>query len=297
MQAILEAFPGGRTVVLLDNFEEVVDSETGKLHDPGAGGGPARAAGAADARCQGDHHHPGGAACAAALLSPGARNPLALDEGLPSPFAENILRARWTRTGSSACGMHPRRCSRRPASAPRATRGRWRPSSAILATDRSTTLAEVLADAERLLPEQVVEALVGEAFSRLDPLAQQVMQALAVLAAPVPQAAVDYLLQPYVPGIDSAPVLRPAGQHALRPPRGRALPPAPGRPQLRHGTDPRRHACRPGRLAASLHPLCPAASGRGVLPEHPHPASELEDRRRPGTPARGIRGADRRSGV
>jgi hypothetical protein len=66
----------------------------------------------------------------------------------------------------------------------------------------------VLADTKRLLPDQVVEALVGEAFSRLDPLAQQVMQALAALAAPVPEAAVDYLLQPYVPGIDSASVLR-----------------------------------------------------------------------------------------
>jgi tetratricopeptide (TPR) repeat protein len=66
----------------------------------------------------------------------------------------------------------------------------------------------VLADAERLLPEEVVETLVGEAFNRLDPLAQQVMQALAALAAPVPEAAADYVLQPYVPGIDSAPVLR-----------------------------------------------------------------------------------------
>ena len=44
MQAVLEAFPSGRTVVLLDNFEDVVDSETGKLARRGAGGGPARAA-------------------------------------------------------------------------------------------------------------------------------------------------------------------------------------------------------------------------------------------------------------
>ena len=53
----------------------------------------------------------------------------------------------------------------------------------------------------------MVQALVGEAFSRLDPLAQQVMQALAVYPVPVPPVAVDYLLQPYQPAIDAAPVL------------------------------------------------------------------------------------------
>ena len=48
---------------------------------------------------------------------------------------------------------------------------------------------------------------MGEAFSRLDPLAQQVMQALAVFPVPVPAVAVDYLLQPYRAAIDAAPVL------------------------------------------------------------------------------------------
>ena len=57
------------------------------------------------------------------------------------------------------------------------------------------------------LPGNVVEALVGEAFNRLDALAQQVMQALAVYPVPVPPVAVDYLLQPYQPAIDAAPVL------------------------------------------------------------------------------------------
>ena len=48
---------------------------------------------------------------------------------------------------------------------------------------------------------------MGEAFSRLDPTAQRVMQALATYRYPVPPAAVDYLLQPHVPGIDSGRVL------------------------------------------------------------------------------------------
>jgi tetratricopeptide (TPR) repeat protein len=52
-----------------------------------------------------------------------------------------------------------------------------------------------------------VAVLVGEAFSRLDLIAQQVMQALATYRYPIPPAAVDYLLQPHVPGIDSGRVL------------------------------------------------------------------------------------------
>ncbi len=53
----------------------------------------------------------------------------------------------------------------------------------------------------------MVHALVGEAFTRLDPLAQEVMQALAVYTVPVPSVAVDYLLQPYRAAVDAAPVL------------------------------------------------------------------------------------------
>ena len=48
---------------------------------------------------------------------------------------------------------------------------------------------------------------MGEAFNRLDPTGQRVMQALAVYARPVTPAAVDFLLQPAQPGLDSAPVL------------------------------------------------------------------------------------------
>ena len=73
----------------------------------------------------------------------------------------------------------------------------------------------------------MVAALVGEAFDRLDPTGQAVMQALAVYARPVTPAAVDYLLQPALPGLDSAPVLgrlvnmhfarREAGKYYLHP--------------------------------------------------------------------------------
>jgi tetratricopeptide (TPR) repeat protein len=78
--------------------------------------------------------------------------------------------------------------------------------AAILSADRNTTLPELLEQTSGL-PENVVEALVGEAFLRLDPLAQQILQALAIVPVPVPAVAVDYLLQPYQPTINAAPVL------------------------------------------------------------------------------------------
>ena len=68
---------------------------------------------------------------------------------------------------------------------------------------------------------------MGEAFVRLDPAGQRVMQAPAVYARPVTPAAVDYLLQPTLPGLDSAAVLgrlvnmhfarREAGKYYLHP--------------------------------------------------------------------------------
>ena len=147
-----------------------------------------------------------------------------------------------------------------------------------MAADRDTTLPELLAQTARL-PDNVVETLVGEAFSRLDPLAQQVMQTLAVFAAPVPSVAVDYLLQPYRPAVDAAPVLgrlvnmqfvrREGGRYYLhqvdrdyalgRVPAGR-----PGRP-----------ASRPG----AVHPAGAAAPRRGLLRADPHAPGGLEDPR------------------
>jgi len=73
---------------------------------------------------------------------------------------------------------------------------------AILSVDRYTTLEELL---EISLPDEVVQKLVGEAFNRLDPSAQKVMQALAVYNRPISPAAIDYLLQPHLPSIDSVP--------------------------------------------------------------------------------------------
>lgn len=205
VEALLSHFPDGLTIVLLDNFEDLVDPETLALRD-------AELDEALRALLALPHHAvkviittrvaPKGLA----LVQPGRQARLNLDAGLPAPFAENILRA-MDADGTVGLRGAPELLL---AAARERTRGYPRALEAlyaILAADRDTTLGEVLGAAGALLPENVVEVLVGEAFSRLDPLAQRVMQALAIYGRPATPTAVDYLLQPYLPGFDSAPAL------------------------------------------------------------------------------------------
>ena len=223
MQALLAAFPQGRVVVLLDNFEDLVDPETREIRN-------AELAEALRALLTAPCHPVKAiittriVARDLALVEPGRQVHLGLDEGLASPFAENILREM---DADGRLGLRDARAELLD-EARRRTRGYPRALEAlygILAADRDTSLREVLDEARGLLPENVVEALVGEAFSRLDDAAQRVMEALAVYARPVPPVAVDYLLQPYLAGVDSAPVLgrlvnmqfvrKEAGRHYL----------------------------------------------------------------------------------
>ena len=202
MQALLAAFPHGRVVVLLDNFEDVIDPATQNLTD-------AELDEALRTLLTAPNHgvkvilttriapHD------LALLEPARQCRINLDEGLESPFAENILRGMdadgkvGLKTAPDALLNRARAYTR---GFPRALEALY----AILSADRYTSLAEILGSP---MPTNVTEALVGEAFSRLDPTAERVMQGLAIFNRPVTPAAVDYVLQPYVPGIDSAPVL------------------------------------------------------------------------------------------
>jgi tetratricopeptide (TPR) repeat protein len=205
MQALLEAFPGGRTVVLLDNFEDAVEVETSQMKD----------ADLAEALRALLELPPHGlkvlittrvAPRDLALVEPSRQRRLDLDTGLESPYAENILRAMdadgkvGLREAPEALLTQARECTR---GYPRALEHLF----GILSADRDTSLQEILEHTKQLLPEKVVAVLVGEAFNRLDLTAQRVMQALAMYRYPVSTAAVDYLLQPYVPGVDSGPVL------------------------------------------------------------------------------------------
>jgi tetratricopeptide (TPR) repeat protein len=206
MRSLLDAFPSGRVVVLLDNLEDVIDSSSADLGltDPVLDEA-LRALLAAPPHAVKVIMTSRVAPRGLLLDHPERQRPLDLDEGLASPYAEQVLRARDPdgRLGlKTASDELLGRARERTRGYPRALEL----LAAILAADRGTTLPELL-DQTAGLPGNVVQALVGEAFSRLDPLAQQVMQALAVYPVPVPPVAVDFLLQPYQSAIDAAPVL------------------------------------------------------------------------------------------
>jgi len=203
MLALLEQFPHGRVIVLLDNFETVMDVSACCLTD-------AELDDALRTLLDAPHH-----AVKVILTTripprdlqlyhPERQAYLPVDEGLAPEYAKQLLRELDAdgRVGLKQADDAPlARAVERTRGFPRALEALY----AILSADRYTTLEEILAAP---LPENVVEALVGEAFSRLDALAQRVMQALAAYNRPVPPAAVDYLLQPFLPNINSAPVLQ-----------------------------------------------------------------------------------------
>ncbi len=206
MRALLDAFPSGRVVVLLDNAEDVIDTDSGEFGITDAALNEAlRALLSAPAHGVKVILTTRVAPRGLLLAQPERQRGLDLDEGLDSPYAEQVLRAR-DPDGRLGLKTAPDelldRARQRTRGYPRALEA----LTAILAADRNTTLPELLAETGEL-PENVVEVLVGEAFSRLDAPAQQVMQALAIYTAPVPPVAVDYLLQPYRPAVDAAPVL------------------------------------------------------------------------------------------
>jgi len=217
MAALLASFPpvragkqngdadAGPVILLMDNFEDVVDTETRQIKDAEL-----------DEAVRAILNHPPHAVKVIITtrivprnlptLCPERQMPLPLDEGLESPFAERILREM---DAGGAIGLKDApdelldEARKRTRGYPRALEALF----GILSADRDTNLQEILADAEKLLPENVVEVLVGEAFNRLDGMAQKVMQGLAIYAKPVTPTALDYLLEPWMPGVDTAPVL------------------------------------------------------------------------------------------
>lgn len=220
MLALLEEFQMKPVIVLLDNVENLVEAGTRHLTDSDL-------LEALRAVLEAPQHQvrilitTRVAPQDLALVQPQRQKTLTLGEGLESPFAEAVLRALdadgtvGLRDASDALLGQVRQRTR---GFPRALEAFY----GSLVADRSTSLEELLKQAEHTLPENVVETLVGEAFSRLDRTAQMVMQALAVYARPVPPVAVDFLLQPWVSVVDSAPLLNwLVNMHFVRKEKGR----------------------------------------------------------------------------
>ncbi len=205
MQVLLAAFPHGRVILLLDNFENLIDPVTRNINNSEL-----------DEALRAILNLPQHAVKVIlttrvapydlSIVQPGRQMRYDMDEGLKSPYAENILREMDV-DGKIGLKNAPNElldeARKYTLGNPRALEALF----AILSVDRDTTLPEILSNARNLLSKKMVEFLVGEAFSLLDANVQRVMQALAVYARPVTPVSVDYLLQPYLPSVDSAPVL------------------------------------------------------------------------------------------
>ena len=193
MEALLGALPEGRVLVLLDNLEDLIEPVERKLHDPELGDA-LRAILEAPSHAVKVVITTRVAPRDVLKVNAGRQAILQLDGGLPSPFAENILRERDSdgklrlKTAPDALLAEARE---RTQGYPRALEALFQ----ILALNNRTSLREVLDDTAAILPEDVMDALVGEAFSRLDSAAQRAMQALAIYARPVAAEAVDALLR------------------------------------------------------------------------------------------------------
>ena len=91
MNTLLGAFQGERVLLLLDNFEPLVNAETARISD-------AELDAALRALLSGEHHAVNALITTRVaprnlnLHEPGRQRQLPFDEGLPPPYAENILR-------------------------------------------------------------------------------------------------------------------------------------------------------------------------------------------------------------
>ena len=197
--ALLDELPGGCRILFLDNFEDLVD----------------------------DHSHIRNREIADILITilthrrqhglkvvlttrvapreiqqtePARQELLELPEGLSSPYAEKVLRA-MDPDDTVKLASAPEELLRE---AQKRTGGHPRALEVILGSlmaDRHLSLSDLLS---KLLPEAVYKVLIGDTFKHFDPLTQQVMQALAIYGRSVSSVAVDFLIQPYVPGLSSS---------------------------------------------------------------------------------------------
>ncbi len=204
--ALLADFPSGRTVLLLDNFETLVQEDGQRVRDA-ALGTALKTILEAPEHCLKVVITTRIAPNDLILTQPGRQWTIQLEKGLESPYAENVLRA-LDRDGTlgirDADAAVLDRARERTRGFPRALEM----LVGALKADRTMSLEEILDIAGQALPESVVDVLVGEAFRRLDRPAQEIVEGLAIFGLPVPATALDYLLQPFHPASNSEPVLK-----------------------------------------------------------------------------------------
>jgi tetratricopeptide (TPR) repeat protein len=189
---LLEALSEGRYVILLDNIEDLLDDE-GKLVDE-------------DLRLFFEHSL---TTSQGARLLVTSRVALAFRrevlEGLPIADGVALLRELDPNGGYGLRDASEKQLAQAVSlvhGVPRALEV----LAGILANDPFASLDDVLEQFyER---EDVVEALIEENYKRLDGNARRVIEALAVFRRPVPPLALDYLLEPFAPGLDVPDIIR-----------------------------------------------------------------------------------------
>ncbi|MBN8655971.1 MAG: tetratricopeptide repeat protein [Anaerolineae bacterium] len=211
-RALLGELPREPVILLLDNFEGLLDSENEEINDH-------ELYSALLTILRADKHNLKVVITTRIVprqlsLAETARQHIKhLEEGLPSPFAENVLRKM---DADGQAGLRDAtdellgKVREATLGYPRALESLY----AILRVDRYSNVEELLAEG---VPETVVEKFVGEAFSRLDSTKQKVIQTLAVYKRPVSYASIDFALQFHIPGINSASILeRLVSMHFVR---------------------------------------------------------------------------------
>lgn len=217
LRALLPRLPSDPTVVLLDNFEDVVSPEASQITN-------AEIDELLSFVMQASQHSMKVVITTREVprdfwnASPARLKAISLAEGLHSPYAERVLR-RLDADGSaglkdasdvtlaqavSVCLGFPR----------------------ALEAFYSRIKGDPTADVDDLIQElrvaghpknQISWVLVGEAFSRLLPIDQKVMQSVAIYGRPVSDTGVQYVLSEWAPYIDAQAVLqRLVGLHFIR---------------------------------------------------------------------------------
>jgi tetratricopeptide (TPR) repeat protein len=203
LEAVLERFGGRRRVVVaIDNLEDLLDDATGAFRD----GELLELLSILVGRRQhgvkvilvtrtGTEPRP--------LLrgAPAGEITFPVDDGLRSPHAERFLRA-LDGDGGGIVAKLPRQ---QLSAVSRLAGGRPRALEALhFLLARDVELKRLLEEMEAAAgPDAVVDLLVGRVVAKLGELDRRVVQALAVYGRPVDPAAVDYLVEPYLPGYQS----------------------------------------------------------------------------------------------
>ena len=284
-------------MVLLDNFEDLLDAaEPSRSPTPRWTRRCARCCRAPAHGVKVDHHHPRRARGSCCCIQPGVQRRLDLDEGLPSPYAEELLRAMDPDGKLGLRDRAGRAAGAGRASGPAASRGRWRRSRRSWPPTATPPCPSCSTQTARL-PENVVEALVGEAFQPARPAGPAGHAGARDLSrCRCRRSRSTTCCSPTSRRSTAAPVLgRLVNMQFVRRDAGR---------YYLHQVDrdyalrriPAGAARRPRRRPAAVHPQH-ALRDRGAdyFDTDPHPARDVEDPRRPRPPAGRVRTALRRA--